>query len=108
MNYSKKEKEEMFEIYVICYKEMCAEIDELTKPFRFECEEEIQYEYCEKCDEMHESELEYCEECDFLYFKSRRSDHNNTKQHLTHYIEANKYLLEWRAFNYMNKLKSKK
>ena len=96
MNYSKKEKEEMFEIYVICYKEMCEEIDELTKPFRFEC------------DEMHESELEYCEECDFLYFKSRRSDHNNTKQHLTHYIEANKYLLEWRAFNYMNKLKSKK
>ena len=99
-------KDELFKIYVKCYKEMCEEIDELTKPYRFECEEVVEFEYCESGDEMHDVQIEYCERCDCLYNRDTRDLHNNSKTHFTPLIEDNKYLLELRVFNYMNKLKS--
>ena len=57
---------------------MCEEIDELTKPYRIDCE---------SCDEMHDVDIEYCERCDCLYNRDTRDLHNNSKTHLTPLIE---------------------
>jgi hypothetical protein len=105
MNISEKEKDKMYEIYMICYKEMCEEIDEMTKPFRVEFTDEdtgyYQSGYCQTCDI-----------CKGWYVGSVNdigySQHAKTRDHLMCAIQANKHLLEWRAFEYINKLKSKK
>ena len=95
MNISKKEKDKMFEIYVICYKQMCKEIDEMTKSHRVEFTEE-DIEPLQRCD--------LCKE----WYEHGYSRHAKTKKHMRYMIDENKHLLEWRAFNYMNKLNSNK
>jgi hypothetical protein len=97
MNISKKEKEELFEIYVIFYNEMCEEIDELTKPFRFEYEDRERFQEYSKT----------CEVCGHDYLTMYKSNHFKSPTHLQHAIEANKSLLDWRVFNYIENLKSK-
>ena len=70
---------------------MCAEIDELTKPFRIEYDDREMYrEYSKTCDE-----------CGHDYLTMYKSDHMTSPTHLEHVIEANKYLLDLRVFNYM-------
>jgi hypothetical protein len=96
MNISKKEKEELFEIYVICYNQMCEEIDELTKPFRMEYDDRERFEEYSKT----------CDVCERDYLTMYKSNHLKSPIHLEHAIEANRYLLEWRVFDYLNKLKS--
>jgi hypothetical protein len=97
MNRTQEEEDKLFEIYVICYNQMCEEIDEMTKPFRGE--------YIDEDNEY----MKRCEICNFSYtgygVKGDRR-HNKTKTHMRCVIEENKYLLHWRAMNYINNLNS--
>ena len=89
-------KDEIFEIYVICYKEMCKEIDVMTKPVRVDI---IINE---------PEEVVYCENCGCSFLNIFRKEHNRSTKHMRYLIKENKYLLDWRVFDYMNKLNSKK
>jgi hypothetical protein len=96
MNRTQEEEDKLFEIYVICYKQMCEEIDEMTKPFRGEFIDELRgyYQDCEICGG------------EFQGYPKYYTQHIKTKKHLRCAIEENKYLLHWRAMNYINNLNS--
>ena len=80
--------------YVKCYREWCAEIDEMTKPMRTDIE-------------IYETEdFEYCFDCDEKYFSIFHKEHICTRKHMKAVIKENKYMLDWRIYKSENKLKS--
>jgi len=92
MNKNKKQitKDEVFKIYVICYKEWCDEIDEMTKPVRVDIKIQEKEEFV------------YCFDCEDRYFSINRKENNRSPKHMKALIKENKYLLDWRVFNYTN------
>jgi hypothetical protein len=100
-----QEPDKLFEIYVICYKQMCDEIDEMTKPLRGESRyySETLYECCDICNEMYIPYLGYGN-----HLKTSKGHAEAYEKHLRREVDENKYLLHWRAMNYINNLNSKK
>ena len=74
---------------------MVKEIDEMTKSVR------VNIKIQEK------EEFVYCFDCEWSFFNTEnRKEHNRSLKHMKALIKENKYMLDIRIFNYMNKLKS--
>ena len=91
------ENDEIHKKYVKCYREWCAEIDEMTKPMRTDIE-------------IYETDdFEYCFDCNGVFFNDDdgRKEHNRSLKHMKAVIKENKYMLDWRIYKSENKLNSK-
>jgi DNA-directed RNA polymerase subunit RPC12/RpoP len=98
-------KKEIFDIYVICYLEMCDEIDEMTKDNIIEYTPENNI-IIERINEQHGDYIE-CVECGQDYFYKSRRKHIRKTIHLSTVIPPNKYLLYGRVYDYVIKNKIK-
>jgi len=76
--------------------EWCEEIHEMTKPFRVEYKDR----------EMYSEFSKTCDECGHDYLTMYKSNHMTSPRHLEHVIKENKYMLDWRIYNSINKLNS--
>jgi len=98
---NKKEKQfendEIFKKNVKYYMEWCAEIDEMTKPFRIEYKDR----------EVYQSYSKTCDECGHGYVTMYKSNHMASPEHMKAVIKENKYMLDWRIYKSENKLNSK-
>ena len=89
------ENDEIHKKYVKCYREWCAEIDEMTKPMRVDIKiyEQDEYDLCIDCN------------CEF-FNDDNRKEHNRSLKHMKAVIKENKYMLDWRIYKSENKLNS--